>query len=162
MLWLDKGWCLILLREFKWSKDYLKEEYYNNNEAHLHKAGFKPSLDSPLQFDRGVIGICEVCCSEDIPLYFNVCGHNYCLECWMGHLKSGIHGGSAFPRCMDGDCPHPILLETVEGILGLEGEEGRTWVVKFEKKLCETFITNNKNYRFCTGVDCGNCIKVNT
>lgn len=34
-------------------------------------------------------------------------------------------------------------------------------VKRYQKKLCELFTTTNKNYRFCTGVDCGNCIKLN-
>lgn len=48
------------------------------------------------------------------------------------------------------------------GIFKLYGEEGDLWMKKLEKKLCELFITTNRNYQFCTGVDCGNCIKVNT
>jgi ariadne-1 len=162
LVYLDKGWCLILLRQFKWDKEYLREEYYNNNEQYLRKAGFKPNLGSPHHFNRGVVGTCEVCCSEEVTIYYNICGHNFCIECWVGHLKNCIQGGSAFPNCLDGECPHPVLIETIQGILRLYGDEGEQWLKKYEKKLCEMFITTNRNYQFCTGVDCGNCIKVNT
>jgi len=49
----------------------------------------------------------------------------------------------------------------VNGILLSVGQEGESWLKKYEKKLCELFITTNRNYQFCTGVDCGNCIKLN-
>jgi hypothetical protein len=60
---MDLGWCLILLKEFKWDKDYLKEEYYNRNEEYLKKVGFKPDLSNTSELNRGYIGTCDICIS---------------------------------------------------------------------------------------------------
>lgn len=62
---------------------------------------------------------------------------------------------------MDDGCNCPVLLETIMGILENYPHEGKILMKKYEKKICELFITTNKNYQFCTGIDCGNCIKVN-
>jgi len=34
----------LLLKEFKWDKDYLREEYYNKMEVYQKRAGLKPGL----------------------------------------------------------------------------------------------------------------------
>lgn len=47
-----------MLKDFKWDKDYLKEEYYNKSEEYLKNIGFRQDLDNPLNFDRGVKGMC--------------------------------------------------------------------------------------------------------
>lgn len=60
---MDLGWCLVLLKEFKWDKDYLKEEYYNRNEEYLKKVGFKADLSNTSEMDRGYIGTCDICIS---------------------------------------------------------------------------------------------------
>lgn len=83
LIYLDKGWCLELLKEFRWDKDVLKEEYYNNMDLHLNKVGFHPELKNPNDIDRGYIGMCGVCCSEDVRLFFNICDHNFCIDCWV-------------------------------------------------------------------------------
>jgi ariadne-1 len=102
-----------------------------------------------------------VCYFDALPLYYNICGHAFCIECWTSHLKSSVQSCSAFPHCMQNECHVPVLLETITGLLQMYGEEGAGWLKKYEKKVCELFITTNRNYQFCTGVDCGNCIKIN-
>jgi len=49
----------------------------------LRQIGYQENLQDPNDFDRGIVGICDVCCSEGIQLYYNICNHNYCLECWL-------------------------------------------------------------------------------
>jgi len=98
---LDKGWCLILLRDFKWDKEYLREEYYNNNEQYLRNAGFSADLARPIEDNDVKVGVCEVCYMETVALHSNICGHSFCMECWMSHLKNCILIGSVFARCMD-------------------------------------------------------------
>jgi hypothetical protein len=48
LVYLDKGWCLILLKNFKWDKDYLREEFYNKKEEYLRAAGFVGGMDGPM------------------------------------------------------------------------------------------------------------------
>lgn len=63
LTYLENGWCLLLLRQFKWDKEYLKEEYYNKMEEYQKRVGFSPNLENPKNFQRGVLGTCEVCCA---------------------------------------------------------------------------------------------------
>lgn len=116
VVYLDAGWCLRLLRLFKWDKEYLKEEYYNNNELYLRKVGFRGNFEPPGNLKTS-IGMCMVCCEEDIMLCPNICGHEFCLECWFGHIKSSINERGADIPCMDSDCPAPLLLESVRVML---------------------------------------------
>lgn len=44
LVYLDKGWCLLLLKEFKWDKEILREEYYNKMEHYQKKIGLKEGL----------------------------------------------------------------------------------------------------------------------
>ena len=100
-----------------------------------------------------------VCCAEDVLMVQNVCQHAFCLDCWMGGLKTSITTGNPFMRCMDDTCGVPILMERAEAILELCGEE--SLFKRYRKKICEALITENRNYQFCTGTDCNNCIRVN-
>lgn len=89
-----------MLREFKWDKDLLKEQYYNNSELHLKKTGFRMEYSDPKYYSRWTSGICEVCYAKEVELFFNVCEHNYCMECWVNHFTTGILTASPFVRCM--------------------------------------------------------------
>lgn len=60
---------------------------------------------------------------------------------------------------MDVTCGVPLLLEIVERILKFTGD--CALMKKWIKRVCELLIMENRNYQFCTGVDCGNCIKIN-
>ena len=46
VVYLSRGWCLLLLKEFKFDKDYLREEYYNNMDKYQKKVGLKAGLKS--------------------------------------------------------------------------------------------------------------------
>lgn len=43
-MYLGKGWSLLLLKEFKWDKEFLKEEYYNNMEKYQKELGLTHNL----------------------------------------------------------------------------------------------------------------------
>ena len=130
---MEKGWCLLLLKEFKWDKDYLREEYYNKMEVYQKRIGIRPSL-IPLEACKDVKDICMVCCGEDVMMVQNVCEHAFCLECWLGGIRSAVTSGNPFMKCMDYTCGVPVLFERTEAILSLGGEEAL--LKRYRKKIC--------------------------
>jgi ariadne-1 len=108
-----------------------------------------------------VIGECSICLCDGVDIYKNICGHLFCSYCWFDHIKNRIISGSPFVSCMEDSCEAPLLMDHIIFLLGLNKNEGVCWISKFEKKLCESFITNNREYQFCTGANCFYCIKVN-
>ncbi len=58
MVFMGKGWSLLLLKLFKWNKDYMKEEFYNNSEMYLKRIGFRKDLKDPCHFLNGEKGVC--------------------------------------------------------------------------------------------------------
>jgi len=44
---LDRGWCLLLLKEFKWDKDILREEIFNNYQMYMTRIGMRADLIPP-------------------------------------------------------------------------------------------------------------------
>ena len=57
LIYLDKGWCLLLLKEFKWDKDYLREEYYNKMELYQKRVGLRPGL-TPCNDCKQAVDVC--------------------------------------------------------------------------------------------------------
>ena len=43
---LPEGWCLLLLREFKWDTDLLPD-YFQDMDKYRNKIGYKPSYKLP-------------------------------------------------------------------------------------------------------------------
>ncbi len=43
---LDEGWCLLLLREFKWDVDILGD-YFQDMEKYRTRIGYSPSYRHP-------------------------------------------------------------------------------------------------------------------
>ncbi len=74
LVYLDKGWCLLLLKEFKWDKDMLREEYFNNLDYYQKRIGLRMGLASPTDFSPK-LGVCYVCCCENVLMFRNICGH---------------------------------------------------------------------------------------
>ncbi len=61
-------------------------------------------------------------------------------------------------KCMGCNCP--LLHETVFFLVQKLYPNERKLIDTYEKKISEQFSTIHRSYKFCTGVDCGNCIKV--
>lgn len=62
---LYEGWCLLLLKEFKWDQEYLRGEFFNHNDNYLQAIGYKNILDDPTHYRRKLFGECEVCAQSN-------------------------------------------------------------------------------------------------
>ena len=104
---------MLLLKEFKWDKEFLKEEYYNHMEHYQQKIGLRNGL---LSIEGCTItqGDCMVCCSENVPIFRNICEHAFCVECWLGNIKTAVNSGNPFLTCMDLGCGVPLLMGVIE------------------------------------------------
>ena len=80
-------------------------------------------------------GMCNVCCEEEF-LYRNICGHDFCLTCWLDHITMNVNGGTLFLKCMT--CTTPLLYETMMELLGVKEKDQACTKLKsrYEKKLC--------------------------
>ena len=74
--------------------------------------GLSQYLSPPASCALRPASSCDVCLSEPVSILNNICGHSYCLDCWLGHLKGGVTSSNPFLRCMWENCRAPLLLET--------------------------------------------------
>ena len=98
-------------------------------QYYLHAIGKREGLLTPEQCEPEP-GNCDVCLSEQVAVLRNICGHSYCTECWLYHLKSGVSSGNPFMRCMWENCNVPLLMETAVLIFQMNGE-GAHWLKKY-------------------------------
>lgn len=154
---LGFGWSLLLLREFNWDETQVQYQYYNITENIHIKIGYTKEYSEPEQVRREVYGTCDVCLEPDREMIFNICNHCYCLDCW---VYSITQKNNPFFDCMEVGCGVPVLAETVIGILSL-AKNGKELTSKYHRMLCEHFCSTNDKYKFCTGTNCQNVIKVN-
>ena len=99
----------ILLRFFRWNKERLIEQYMDNQEEVLNKAGLGQDIRrSPPRIDTIPNFSCEICC-EDTPglqSFAMKCGHRFCANCYRQYLAQKIRGEgeAARIRCPGDGC----------------------------------------------------------
>lgn len=156
ILELDFSTAGILLRQFRWNKEKLFEEYCANPEETCKKSGveFLGQLAAPLP--AGATITCEICCedyAQDSVLGVG-CDHRFCTECWRPYLAHKIAEG---PLCVDATCPahgcNIIVREEVFKALVSPEDYAR-----YAKYSLRSYVDINKSVKWCPAPGCDNAI----
>jgi ariadne-1 len=157
-----------LLRNHKWSKERLIEEFCANATRTKENAGVLArctSCDGSVQttttnttkstnnYEYHTCGICfddELTQDEMLAM---PCGHEFCLDCWKGYISSKVSDG---PSCILAVCPEEkcnevMTEEEVSKAIVDPLDETRK---RYENYQLRNFVDVNGTSRWCPGPGC--------
>lgn len=153
---LPKDNMVILLRLYGWNEEKLLEEYTENTDEILDKAGLIVPKNGHRALTLNKKYICPICCEsyDEIFVFKMECDHEACINCYKTYLRTTLKKPKA-PTCMS--CKLAITSTNINEIFGSS---------EFSKKhIClsfEAFINkHSKNYKWCPYTGCGNIIYSN-
>jgi ariadne-1 len=83
----------ILLRYFRWNKERLIEQYMDNQEEVLSKAGLGQDMSaSPPRVETRDDFTCDICCEDGpgLETFAMKCEHRFCIDCYRQYLSQKI------------------------------------------------------------------------
>ena len=154
----------VLLRGHKWAKETCFERYTEDDVKTQQKAGvyYRCCHEScqRLKATSSQNRKCEICMDDDLKaeeMLAMPCGHEFCLECWEGYIKSKIDDG---PSCILATCPQVGCNEIVT-----EEEVAKVapdLLEKFENYQLRNFVDLNGTSRWCPGPGCERVAAINS
>eukprot|EP01125_Pyxidicula_operculata_P006185 TRINITY_DN2153_c0_g1_i9.p1 TRINITY_DN2153_c0_g1~~TRINITY_DN2153_c0_g1_i9.p1 ORF type:complete len:363 (-),score=100.34 TRINITY_DN2153_c0_g1_i9:2-1090(-) len=158
LLSLDEEYAALVLQYFSWNLDKLSQEYWDNPDECVSKAGV---LLNPVEFTETRSVVPCLVCLDDVQLkdsYTLPCGHRfYCFSCWSGYLSATCEmSGSAMvtnTTCMAPNCKIRI------GRVGFKKLASPQVYERFNYFFIKSYIDTNKNLTYCPNPNCGNAVK---
>uniref|UniRef100_A0A7S0DQZ1 RBR-type E3 ubiquitin transferase n=1 Tax=Amorphochlora amoebiformis TaxID=1561963 RepID=A0A7S0DQZ1_9EUKA len=152
--------CLQLLREFRWNQERLTDKYLDlGKKKILVEYGLDTMLESPT-VPNGTILECKIC-RDDVKIKSSFalgCNHWFCNTCWTTYLKDKVD--STGTRCIMATCPmydcHARLPSSV-----FTKFLPRQLVDKANRASINSFVSENKNLRFCPAPRCSKVLSAN-
>jgi len=139
----------VLLREHRWSKEILLENFYNNSEALERKAGIWNRCHPKKLPPQKSSTTCQICYEDDIVMLSMPCGHEFCKECWKQFCANAILEG---PSCVRKTCPQAKCTEVMTEVeVAAAAPELLT---KFETYQLRSFVESSVLTRWCPGHGC--------
>lgn len=143
----------ILLRHMRWNKERLIEQYMDNQEVVLEKAGLGRDMKTKLpQLETADGFVCEIC-TEDGPdlLTFSMrCGHRFCVDCYQHYLHQKVkeEGEAARIRCPGERCNKIVDSASLELLLDPQLKE------RYQELLVRTYVDDKENLKWCPAPNC--------
>lgn len=141
----------LLLLKCKWDANTLVEQYVEKGDRLLEEAGISRD-DRVADPDRDPDEEVECpACFDDFPaskMFSLACGHEFCKDCWEGHLAEGIKEG---PVCLDATtCPtgRDECTEVVDERSWKELADEETFAT-YNRFLLRSFIGLQPNMLWC-------------
>lgn len=142
----------ILLRFGRWNKERLIENYMDNQEEILDKAGLGQEIRrSPPRIE--VVGnfMCEICCEHGPHESFAMkCGHRYCANCYRQYLVQKIRGEgeAARIRCPGDGCNKIIDAKSLDLLVTPDLTD------RYHELLMRTYVDDKENLKWCPAPNC--------
>jgi ariadne-1 len=138
----------VLLREHKWSKDVLLENFYNDPIKLEKKYGVYYRCN-PVRLTPKAKYVCEICYEEGQPMIAMPCGHEFCRDCWRDFCDNAISEG---PSCIRKSCPEAKCKEVMTED---EVEQAAPHLLHtYATYQLRSFIESNMLTRWCPGPGC--------
>eukprot|EP01098_Paradermamoeba_levis_P017098 TRINITY_DN959_c0_g2_i1.p1 TRINITY_DN959_c0_g2~~TRINITY_DN959_c0_g2_i1.p1 ORF type:complete len:519 (+),score=148.78 TRINITY_DN959_c0_g2_i1:68-1624(+) len=141
-----------LLRHFKWRKEVLTENYFDDPNKNKRAAGI---FEQNTKKNKIGIQSCLICYDDIEPkdLLFIACGHTFCAPCWNKYLSLKIQEGEAIGiTCMATKCgcivPEEIVQRTVPDEI----------YQRYTLFIAKGFVDTHPNFKWCPSGKCGNCV----
>ena len=142
----------VLLRTFQWNTEKLIEQFYEDSDRVLEKAGLSSPGTKRQKSTEGDAGCseevtCGVCFCDEPRAKTSAnerCGHRFCNDCWTGHLKVQITEGNAQAVvCMQDGCRALVELPMVQALVDPK------LFATFARFAQKQFVDDNPYLKFC-------------
>jgi len=146
----------IIMREHKWMKERLFEDFLSDPERIQEKCGVRARCSAFVSGNqKGKNHVessdCSICFDDFTPneMFGMACGHEFCKGCWNGYIDGKIRDG---PSCVRATCPQNGCREAIteEEVCAVAPELSK----KFEEYQLRSFVEMNNMMRWCPGPGC--------
>lgn len=142
----------ILLRFGRWNKERLIEQYMDNQEEVLDKAGLGQQIrKSPPRLEVVTNFVCDICC-EDGPLesFALKCGHRFCTSCYRQYLGQKIRGEGEAARikCPGDRCNRIVDTKSLDLLVTADLTD------RYNELLMRTYVDDKDNLKWCPAPNC--------
>ena len=160
---MDPEDAILVLIQYEWNIDKIKDNWYDNVEANLVRSRIKLGESSLKELARlGVKpdgNLCNVCFEPRQSDFFALkCGHYFCNDCWTDYVDSKLDDLVTIisTACLQKGCnlivPEHIMLSYID-------PNNQEKMDIFRKGLFKNFTDNNKDIKWCPTPNCGICIR---
>lgn len=141
----------VLLRQYNWSKETLLEQYMNDVDNILRKAGVFFRCAHQITPPSGE-KTCQICYEDNENMYGMPCGHAFCLDCWYEFCENAINEGPncVMTTCPQAECSEVVTEEEMKRALG----ESSPLLLKFLSYQLRSYVESNPLTRWCPGRGC--------
>jgi len=154
VLGISEAAASVLLREYNWSKEALLEQYMNDVDKVLQKAGVyhRCGHQKVPPGANGEMQTCEICYEDVQKMLAMPCGHAFCYDCWSDFCANAVEEG---PSCVLKTCPEAKCKEVVtEEEMTLALGASSPVLQKFKSFQLRSFVESNPLTRWCPGPGC--------
>lgn len=143
----------ILLRYGRWNKERLIEQYMDNQEEVLDKAGLGQDVQkSPPRIEVIDGFVCDICC-EDTPglrSFALKCGHRFCVDCYRQYLAQKIRGEGEAARiqCPGDGCNRVVDAKSLDILVRTDLTD------RYHQLLMRTYVDDKENLKWCPSPNC--------
>mmetsp|Transcript_17747 Transcript_17747/g.31799 ORF Transcript_17747/g.31799 Transcript_17747/m.31799 type:complete len:494 (-) Transcript_17747:237-1718(-) len=155
---LSESVCLEMLRAFRWNEEKLTTTFLESGKKVLEDHGLATLLKKPKTPDSSKMITCPICfdkvrCPEDS--FALGCDHWFCNACWKTYLTDKVETTgtrSIMAHCPAFKCKAAIPDSTFPKFLD------EPLMKKFKHASLNSYITENKNLRWCPAPRCDRII----
>ncbi|KAI5363979.1 Putative Zinc finger, RING-type, IBR domain, Zinc finger, RING/FYVE/PHD-type, TRIAD [Septoria linicola] len=143
----------ILLRYGRWNKERVIEQYMDDQESMLEKAGLGQDLQrDPPRIESMPGFACEICCEDEPGLqsFAMKCGHRFCVDCYRQYLAQKIRdeGEAARIKCPGDGCNKIVDAKSLALLMPPELTE------RYHELLMRTYVDDKENLKWCPAPEC--------
>ncbi|EME42373.1 hypothetical protein DOTSEDRAFT_73259 [Dothistroma septosporum NZE10] len=143
----------ILLRYGKWNKERLIEQYMDNQEEVLDKAGLGQHITAHPPRIETIDGfVCNICCEDEpgLPGFAMKCGHRFCVNCYRHYLTQKIReeGEAARIKCPGDGCSKVVDAKSLELLIPSDLSD------RYHELLMRTYVDDKDNLKWCPAPEC--------
>ncbi|KAI9889148.1 MAG: hypothetical protein M1814_005739 [Vezdaea aestivalis] len=146
----------ILLRYMRWNKEKLIEQYMEEREVILEKAGLGESSMIKTKTEVVTGFSCDICCEDEIGLesYAIRCGHRFCADCYRTYLVGKIkdEGEAALIQCPKEGCNRIVDSKSLDYLIdsGLDSSVKE----RYHELLTRTYVDDIASLKWCPAPEC--------
>jgi ariadne-1 len=143
----------ILLRYGRWNKERLIEQYMDNQEEILDKAGLGQEIEKHPPRIETVDGfMCEICCEDDpgLETFAMKCEHRFCVTCYRQYLSQKIkeEGEAARIKCPGEGCNRIVDAKSLDLLVTPDVRD------RYKVLLTRTYVDDKDNLKWCPAPEC--------
>ncbi|KAK1093288.1 hypothetical protein LTR48_002643 [Friedmanniomyces endolithicus] len=143
----------ILLRYGRWNKERVIEQYMDNQEELLEKAGLGQDIRRNPPRIESVSGfVCDICCEDDHDMesFAMICGHRFCTDCYRQYLTQKIkdEGEAARIKCPGDRCNKIIDAKSLDLLVPADLTN------RYHALLMRTYVDDRESLKWCPAPNC--------